>query len=285
MWNYTEKMARNLNSTKAQEIWEETGFKMVREKHSALGSKERIKTLHQFSQIVDTEASTPPVVPLVKGQVIHANLIGLGQVLNDPHFVIVWSYDQGYKNATVIPLSSNKRVALSSGKPGYDTNNQFNLGVIAGLNNTESLLKINQMTTITLKGIKHTFSGNQVHLSPDQLQHVEDIFREKYADYTLLYHLISKVHRKFPTNLLSEYEQYLYRPVMHFYDSNTDILQFKTHEMSGLISLQLKDIVKEVGGVGQHNRLLHNLVSKESAKRKSAYSQVSQHFQTPVATV
>lgn len=281
MWHYIEKMANQLNSTISQEIWEDTSFKMVKEKHSILPQKDRVKTLHQFSQIVDIEAAPPPVVPLVKGQIIHANLIGLGSVLNDPHFVVVWDYDPGYKNVTVIPLSSNKKNALSGSRPGYDTNNKYNLGLIAGLNKSESVLKINQVTTITQKGIQYKFSGSEVHLSPDQLQHVEDMFREKYADYVLLSQLISNCH-KFPTNLLSEYEHYLYRPVMHVYDADT--LLFKTHEMTSLYSLHLKDLVREIGGLSKHNRILKQLVSPDGAKRKVAYAQVTQHFQTPVAT-
>lgn len=291
MWDKLDSITKGISGAQQVDMFEEISNQAIREKHKRLSSNPlKVKTLAQFARIVDIEIETGARYPLQKGQVIFADLVGIGDVLDEPHFVIVWDCDTANGHVVVIPMTSNKfpPIALTPFVPSFQTRDKFNIGIIEGVKsskpNVESIVKISQIQSISWKSVHilkkkdpSTGADVEITLSPDQLRHVEDLFYWQYSKQPLLRDLLVNNLKMIPTNPPVEYETLLYRPVIAALGSSGSTLYFKANDDKHMRSLQL---VSRISGVNfrDYKGLLNDICSKQQSTRLRAQTALQGHL-------
>lgn len=197
--------------------------------------------------------------PLHKGQVVHVKLIGLGNVLNEPHYAIVWDFEDAAGHLVIIPLTSQKR-----------PNDKNNIGIIEGITDrlpaVASVVKIEQVTTVSRKAI-HILKKDStdsppdripVSLSPTQLLQVEDFFRTRYLkELNLMDVLVKKINNFVPLSIDRTHLSDLFRPVQYVI-IGTD-LYFRCSNYSCMVPIPLADV--GYMKLRDRNSLVYNLCS------------------------
>lgn len=273
---------RDLPSTTQTLLIEKFSRNMVEEREGLLNSEIKARAWDQHARIIEIELNQVTqdpktkvfAQPLVKGQVVFVNFIGLGQVLDEPHPAIIWDFNSTLGHVVVIPLSSKKKI-------GFD---KSSIGVIKGLNPNpihppkESLVKIGQMTSVSRKSIK--IVPDQTHakvtplsLSPLQLSKVEDMFRLHYLKEKLLRDVIFNVPQLIPIKLNAGDRTALYRPVTHVVIE--DKLYYKCHDH---VTMQCIDMIQLPVPLGVRKKLLRNLLSNTEVTWKPAEESIQQEI-------
>lgn len=188
------------------------------------------KLLDQFRRMVEIEARgletdtggryTPT---LVAGQVVKVNFIGLGSVMNLPHFAVVWRALPYEPNLVVIPLTSKF-------KPGQEF---YNLGQIDGLPERDSIVVANQPQTVSRKSVRVCRKGanreSLVNLSEVQMMRLNDMVRRALARGELPLRNVLEKNIKIMVPLLTKsHFDDLDRPVTYAIEG--DILSYQIYD-------------------------------------------------------
>lgn len=144
----------------------------------------------------------------------------------------------------------------------------------------ESIVRVNQIQTISSKAIqtilkKRLPGGGEtvVELSPEQLRHVEDLFRWQYLKEPLLQELFENHLKCIPTAPVVDYKYQLHRPVNYSVNSAKNMLWFKCHDDT---DLRVTPLINRVPGLNlqEYNHLLRNLCSAYPTARLPAATQL-----------
>lgn len=282
IWKKFRDRSRPLPDDIQYELLEKFAQQMVEKREGSLDPEIRTRLWDQHARMVETELMSiirDPITQrfdtqsLKKGQIVHVSLIGLGEVLDDDHYVIVWDVQPNAGHVMVIPLTSKKRT----------TQEKFNIGLITGLTPPlESVVKVPQLTTISRKSIRIIYTQAQpghpsipCQLSIQQLSKVEDLFREYMLKEPCLKLVIEKIPRLMPVTLTLNDRSALYRPVNYIVTS--DKLFYKCHDFSTAQSISLAPIQI---GTGNRNRLLQKLFSNNLVDQQQYDTEISSHIQT-----
>ncbi|TVY06575.1 type II toxin-antitoxin system PemK/MazF family toxin [Paenibacillus cremeus] len=285
MWEKFRDQLKGLTNEQQLKLYEHFLRNLITEREAELPKELMLRAIEQHARIVDIELNVVPrnsetmvyEQPLQKGQVIHAKFIGLGEVLDAPHYAVIWDVNVKAGHVVVIPLSSKKR-------HGTD---KRNIGVVEGISQrglvpTESLAKVDQMTTISRKAIHIlTLEGSDldatekkvpVLLSDVQIQLVDDLFRTRYLNEPTLYDVIMRhIRLLVPVRIPESYLSYLSRPVSYILIG--DKLYFKCGNNAEMKTIELVDL----GFIKFKVRsdLIRSLLSDDAGIRTAAEESIS----------
>lgn len=283
MWDIIGKMARSVSKSFERDVMVQSGLAIIKEKISSMADNVG-KALSQFSRIIDIEKESDDTwdpdkkeytTEYPKFQVVLANLIGPGRVLDGKHPAIVWESSKKDATVVVIPLTSKK-----GSKPSL-----FDLGFIDELildpaeGPKESIVVMNQIHTIPRKSITILTKMDKITpitLSKDQQNKVMDLYvRQYFKRKHDLQYVLKKVVKQVPpieagqTDWIND----LKRPVVHAY--NDGVLHYmladETWKSIPVISLPIR--------YGEQRRIIDDLTSESDDLRARAITKV-QSIQT-----
>ncbi|TXK90319.1 hypothetical protein FVE24_12275, partial [Parageobacillus sp. SY1] len=217
-------------------VWED-----LKQKFNQLKEKTQKKIMAQFFRIVDVESQslskdqngnfTPY---LQKGQVVKVYFVGLGAVIDSPHYAVVWDAHPKNEHIVVLPLTSKTR----AGK-GY-----FEIGPIDGLPAVSHVVKANQPQSVSRKSVKiwtkKDNNGNNVviTLNETQLNKTEELFRiSQLGEPTLVKVLTKNIGLLVPITESAVYYDDLHKPVHYFLMGNQLYYKIKADADPKLIEL------------------------------------------------
>jgi hypothetical protein len=125
--------------------------------------------------------------PIEKYQVIKVIMSGLGSELDEDHFVIVWDEHPARDHITVIPTNSYKDFKQHSGK-------QFNIGTITNLPPFDTIVMLDQTTSISRKRLKQVkfpdYKGSVIKIDDNQKKRISEGFRVMWMEEKTLEEII-----------------------------------------------------------------------------------------------
>lgn len=242
-------------------------WRYLKREISKLGRELRVKIQGMIKTIVEVEKTiilkddngfySSQIVN--RGDIVHVKFVGMGAVINRPHYAIVWEVNPKADHIIVIPMTS---------KPSP----KFDLGFIPGMSKPNNVVKLNQLQCVSRKSFEVVKRrGKKVILSPNQLQTVESMFRklmlqESSLKQILFYDVGNLLPLQIPIDVLSILEH----PGLYHLDSvndGTSFLHFISSERS-----EYKKILMVPVSMKQKDRkdLLKNLVSTNEQTREAA---------------
>lgn len=201
---------------------------------------------------------------VVQGDIVHVKFVGIGSVINLPHFAIVWEAKPSSDHILVLPLTSQP-------KPDYD------LGTITGMNKPNNVVKMNQLQCISRKSFTtHKRRGVQVALSPEQLLRVREMFRKfQLQEKTLSYILTNDIGLRLPLFISSNVEALLQKTCTYsiiptgqgLYDLHFITTENPIYHKIELVSVSMKH--------AERKRILRNLTDPRIPVRTTAQNTIS----------
>lgn len=242
---------------------------------ATLHRESQTKLFSQFRRIISAEKKRldrgeggmyRPI--LNKFDVVKVSMIGIGRVMNDYHYAVVW--DAPVKSETIVVLPITSQV-----EPGRE---KFSIGGIDGLPEPDHSIDANQPQTITRKSIvdypKKTNDGGlmAVSLSQDQQLSVLDLFHKSIMkEPSLKVVLLEKIGNKIPTNITAAVRNDLERAVNYSLHSN--YLFYKLPESSEMKSISVETLPM---AVSERKRIINGLVSENEISRTAAEKSISE---------
>ncbi|KUP21136.1 type II toxin-antitoxin system PemK/MazF family toxin [Paenibacillus sp. DMB5] len=209
---------------------------------------------------------------LQQGYIVHVKFIGLGSVINRPHFAIVWDASPKADHVLVLPMTSKVN-------PNYD------VGRIPGLRSPNNVVKINQIQCVSRKSLDLVIRrNNTVQLSQAQMLKVREMYRiSQLGEKPLHSVLFYEIGAFLPTSVPLDVSALLQRPCVYeiVNQSGITILNLMSPEEPRLKRLTLVDV-----GLPQRDRkaLLRELLSADLSIKIAAESRVSHLAATVAAT-
>ncbi|WP_176586040.1 type II toxin-antitoxin system PemK/MazF family toxin [Priestia megaterium] len=215
--------------------------------------------------------------PIVtKGQVIRVNFSGLGSELYKEHYAIVWDVKSNREQITVIPTYSYKSDTM-------EKNNLFNIGGVRNLynlTNSETLVSIDQVTTISRKRILATdFEGKTAYLTADQKKRIMDGFRAYWVKEKTLYNIISETYKDHLPHFtdLNLSLNHMFRPILRKnwkkIDEDQKLLTYSFYDDkdngNNPIEYEIKFIKMKVPNNKSRKNLIDSLIYHKANKDKT----------------
>lgn len=245
----------------------------LKQKFNQLKAEIQNKVMAQFFRIIAVESQPLSkddkgrFVPyLQKGQVVKVYFVGLGSVIDRPHYAVVWDAHPESEHIVVLPLTSKTRAGKS----------YFEIGPIDGLPAVSHVVKANQPQSVSRKSVKiwtkKDNNGNNVviTLNETQLNKTEELFRiSQLGEPTLVKVLTKNIGLQVPITDSAVYYDDLHKPVHYFLMGNQLYYKTKANDAPKLIELVSLDIRSK-----ERKALLKNLFSDSPSNRVIAESEI-----------
>lgn len=233
------------------------------------------KVFSQFRRIINAEKNrlsrTDGVFhPILnKFDIVKVSMIGLGTVMNDNHYAVVWDAPLKSETIVVLPITSNV-------EPGRE---RFAIGSLDGLTEPDHSIDANQPQTITRKSIinyptKTDATGKPIPVKLNEAQQiiVLDLFHKSIMkEPSLKTVLMEKIGDKIPTGLDQEIRNDFNRAVTYFVQH--DFVYYKLPESDNVKTIPVASLLMRIS---ERKRMINDMASNNPRVREAAERNVAQ---------